>query len=43
MGATAGPEAMGEFNLLQMGVGARLAIAGVACALVWALTLWALA
>jgi hypothetical protein len=30
------------FNLLNLGVVARLALAACACALVWAVTLWAL-
>ena len=35
--------AVKSFNLLQMGVGVRLAIAGAACALVWGAGWWALA
>jgi len=30
------------FNLLNLGLGARLALAAAACAVVWAATLWAL-
>ena len=30
------------FNLLNLGLGARLALAVVACAVVWGATLWAL-
>ena len=30
------------FNLLNLGLGARLALAAAACAVVWAGTLWAL-
>ena len=29
-------------NILQLGVGARLGLASVACAVVWAVVLWAL-
>lgn len=29
-------------NVLQLGVAARLSLAGVACAVVWAVVLWAL-
>jgi hypothetical protein len=29
-------------NILQLGVVARLGIAGIACAVVWAAVLWAL-
>lgn len=32
-----------DFNFLNLGVGARLAVAGCACALVWGAVLWALA
>jgi hypothetical protein len=31
-----------DFNLLNLGVGARLALAAAACALVWAVVAWAL-
>ena len=30
------------FNLLNLGLGARLALAVVACAVVWGATVWAL-
>jgi hypothetical protein len=31
------------FNILNLGLVARLVLAGAACAVVWAATLWALA
>jgi hypothetical protein len=34
---------MGGFNLLNLGVGARLALCGAACAIVWLAVSWALA
>ena len=32
-----------DLNFIHLGLGARLAIAAVACAGLWAVTLWALA
>ena len=32
-----------RFNLLHLGIGARLAMAAAACALIWGAVAWALA